>query len=100
MTRLEFHPEALAEFEYAAQHYAEIQVGLGIRFVPTVESALQSMLDAPETWPILEQDVRRRLVRVFPYAVLYSLESDHILVLAVMHCHQQPGYWRARAPGT
>ena len=49
MTRLEFHPEALAEFEYAVQHYAEIQVGLGIRFVSTVESALQSMLDAPET---------------------------------------------------
>ena len=100
MTRLEFHPEALAEFEYASKHYAEIQVGLGIRFVSTVESALQSILDAPETWPILEQDVRRRLVRVFPYVVLYSIESDHILVLAVMHCHQQPSYWRARAPGT
>ena len=100
MIRLEFHPEALAEYEYAARHYAKIQVGLGIRFASTVESALEGILGAPETWPTLEQDVRRRLVRVFPYAILYSIEPDHILVLAVMHCHQQPGYWRARAPST
>lgn len=100
MIRLEFHPEALAEYEYAARHYANIQVGLGIRFVSTVESALESVLGMPESWPALEQDVRRRLVRVFPYAILYSIELDHILVIAVMHCHQQPGYWRGRAPST
>jgi hypothetical protein len=48
------------------------------------------------TWPVLEGDVRRRLARVFPYAVLYSVEADRIFILAVMHCHQIPGYWRSR----
>jgi plasmid stabilization system protein ParE len=100
VTRLEFHPEALAEYEFAANHYESHQVGLGNRFVSSVESAIQSILDAPLTWPVLEQDVRRRLTRVFPYAILYSIEPDFVLVLAVMHCHQQPGYWRSRASGT
>ena len=99
MTRLEFHPEALAEYEFAVSHYEAHQRGLGARFVSNVESALQSVLDAPLTWPVLEQDVRRRLTRVFPYATLYSTESDYVLVLAVMHCHQQPGFWRSRASG-
>lgn len=94
--RLEFHPEALAEYEFAVTHYEQRQVGLGARFVSSVDSSLQSILDAPLTWPILVEDVRRRLARVFPYAILYAIEPDYVLVLAVMHCHQQPGYWRSR----
>lgn len=93
---LEFHPEARAEYEFAVKYYEQHQAGLGGRFISSIESALQSILDAPTTWPVLEQDVRRRLTRVFPYAVLYSIEPDSILVLAVMHCHRQPGYWRSR----
>ena len=95
--RLEFHPEALAEYEFAVSYYEQHQVGLGGRFVTCVESALLGMLESPATSPVLEQDVRRRLTRVFPYAVLYSVEPDYILVLAVMHCHQRPGYWRSRS---
>jgi len=98
--RLEFHPEALAEYEFAVTYYEQHQVGLGNRFIASVEYALQSILTAPMTWPILDQDVRRRLTRVFPYAVLYSVERDYVLVLAVMHCHQQPGYWRSRVSAT
>ena len=97
MTALEFHPEALAEFESAVRHYEQQQTGLGGRFATAVEAAITSVLDAPLTWPILERDVRRRLTRVFPYAILYSVESDSILVLAIMHCHQKPGYWLSRA---
>jgi len=87
----------MAEYEFAARYYEQHQPSLGRRFIASLESALQSILDAPMTWPVLEQDVRRRLTRVFPYAVLYSIEPDYILVLAVMHCHKQPGYWRSRA---
>lgn len=36
------------------------------------------------------------LTRVFPYALLYVPLSDHVLIVAVMHCHQKPGYWRPR----
>lgn len=44
----------------------------------------------------MEEDVRRRLTPVFPYAVLYTVEDTHVLILAVMHCHRKPGYWRKR----
>ncbi|MBL0162511.1 MAG: type II toxin-antitoxin system RelE/ParE family toxin [Xanthomonadales bacterium] len=99
MIRAKFHPDALAEFEDAANYYELLQPGLSARFVANVESALQSVSEAPEVWPVLVTGVRRRLIRVFPYALLYSVESDHVLVLAVMHCHQEPGYWLARASG-
>lgn len=96
--RLEFHPEALAEFKGAARHYEDLQEGLGVRFYGCVEEALGGIKEAPTTWPFLEREVRRRLTRIFPYAVLFAVEPERILILAVMHCHQQPGYWRGREP--
>jgi len=92
-----FHPEAVAEFEEAALFYEQHRGGLGGRFVAAVETAILSIEETPKRWPIFEQDVRRRLVRVFPYVVLYTLESKSILILAVMHTHKQPLYWRSRA---
>jgi toxin ParE1/3/4 len=94
--RAEFHPEALVEYEEAVKHDESKQPNLGHRFIVSVQAALLSIVESPARWPTLELDVRRRLTRVFPYAVLYSVESDYVLILAVMHCHQKPGYWRKR----
>ena len=94
--RFEFHPEALSEFEEAARFYAGRQFGLELRFIASIESALDEISQAPTRWPIFEEDVRRCIARVFPYAVLYSVESDYVLVVAVMHCSREPGYWRHR----
>ena len=41
-----------------------------IRDLWVVEAASQKIAEAPMRWPILEQDVRRCLTRVFPYAIL------------------------------
>ncbi len=94
--RYEFHPEALDEFEGAARYYAGCQEGLELRFIACVESAFRQVSEAPTRWRIFEEDVRRGLVHVFPYAVLYSIESDYVLIIAVMHCSREPGYWRHR----
>jgi hypothetical protein len=40
------------------------------------------------------------LTRVFPYAVLYTIELDYVLIIAVMHTHREPGYWRRRLPSS
>ena len=97
MTRLTFHPEALAEFEAAVVHYEHEHPGLGARFVASIESALDRIADAPERWPELAPGIRRHLARVFPYAILYADIDGDITILAVMHCHRRPGYWRHRA---
>jgi toxin ParE1/3/4 len=52
--------------------------------------------EVESAWPILEGDVRRCLVNRFPYGVLYSVESDRVYVLALMHLHRRPGYWKDR----
>ncbi len=94
--RYEFHPDALAEYEAAALYYAHRDPQVGQRFVAAVEDAIDRILDSPTRWRILDEDVRRCLTRVFPYGVLYTIEPDFVLIVAVMHCSREPGYWKRR----
>jgi plasmid stabilization system protein ParE len=92
-----FHPEALIEYDEAAARYAECQPGLEIRFLEAVEATIRRICDAPTRWRKFDGEVRRCLVHVFPYAVLYSVEPDgSVYIIAVMHCHREPGYWKNR----
>ena len=94
--RYEFHPEALDEYEDSARFYAGCQSGLELRFIDCVESAFRRVSEAPTRWRPFEEDVRRCLVHVFPYAVLYTIEPDYVLIIAIMHCSREPGYWQNR----
>ncbi len=61
-----------------------------------VESTIRLILQDAHRWRWVEKDVRRCLVPVFPYAILYSIEVESILIIAVMHTSREPGYWRHR----
>ena len=45
---------------------------------------------------VLVGAVRRRLLRRFPYALLYKIKPDGIRVLAVMNLKRRPTYWIGR----
>ncbi|HEX5338575.1 MAG TPA: type II toxin-antitoxin system RelE/ParE family toxin [Gallionella sp.] len=94
--RYQFHPEALRERHESATFYEAQQNALGLRFIAAVQSAVDRIVTSPEAWRVMDVDVRRFLTKVFPYAVLYTIEKDYILIVAVMHCHREPGYWHHR----
>jgi len=43
----DFHPEALAEYESAAIYYARIDPDLQLRFIESVENAIERILESP-----------------------------------------------------
>ena len=94
-----FHPEAETEFVSGIEYYEDCEQGLGLDFAREVHAAIQHVLAYPFTWPVLEGEVRRCLVHRFPYGVLYSIEPDGLFILAIMHLHRRPDYWRERRSG-
>jgi toxin ParE1/3/4 len=94
--RHEFHPEAALEFEEAVRFYKERGRNLGKRLAQEIRATILKIVATPERWRVLEEDVRRCLVRVFPYSVLHSVKANYILIIAVAHAKRQPGYWRHR----
>jgi plasmid stabilization system protein ParE len=92
----EFHRLAERELNEAAQYYELESRGLGTSFLKEVGRCFQSIADHPEAGMILRGSVRRRLLRRFPYALLYTIKPDAIRVVAVMNLKRRPTYWIGR----
>lgn len=95
--RYVFHPEALTEYAEAVKYYAERRREIAQAFINAVEDTIVRIRESPNRWGVIDEDVRRCLTKKFPYAILYTIESDYILILAVMHCSREPGYWKMRS---
>lgn len=95
--KIRFHPDAVVELNEAIGYYEEIETGLGLDLAIEVHSAMERIVLYPDAWPVIDNDIRRSLVRRFPYGVLYSKESDCIYILAIMHLHREPEYWKNRS---
>ncbi len=91
-----FHPDAEKELEEAENYYDNIREELGNRFRAETEMAISRILDFPNAWQLLSQNTRRRALKTFLYGIVYRVKTDEIRILAVMHLHREPGYWRNR----
>ena len=91
-----FHPEARLEYRETAAFYESRRPGLGGSFTREIEAAIERILEAPDRWRVIEQEVRRCLTHTFPCGILYTIEGGSILILAVAHGSRRPGYWRQR----
>jgi plasmid stabilization system protein ParE len=91
-----FHPDAEVELHQAIEWYEAREPGLGLDFAAQVYASVQRALAFPLAWQEMGGDIRRALVHRFPYGVLYVPERDRVLIIAVMHLHRQPDYWRGR----
>src|SRR3990170_4348563 len=96
MDRPEFHQLADRELNEAAQYYELESRGLGSSFLKEIDRCLRSIEEHPEAGAILRGSVRRRLLRRFPYALLYKIKPNNIRILAVMNLRRRPTYWVGR----
>jgi plasmid stabilization system protein ParE len=69
---------------------------LGWEFEEALGTAFELLRQAPEAGPAVYRDVRRILLRRFPYAVYYTLTSNSIDIRAVAHMHRDPEHWQKR----
>jgi toxin ParE1/3/4 len=67
-----YHPEAAEEFLEACIHYSQISPDLGRAFYASIEGSIEKIVNAPRTWPVIEDGVRRFVVQRFPYGVYYT----------------------------
>lgn len=80
----------------AACYYERQAPGLGADFLTKIEYALNDIASAPERWPVVHDCIRRRLMQRFPYSLLYRIDPNEIVILAVMHQKRHPSYWLPR----
>lgn len=91
-----FADAALAEYIAAGLYYNRKVAGLGDAFAEEVEAAIRLIRAAPFVWREVEADVRRCLVKRFPYGIYYTVEADSVTIWAIKHLHRDPDYWQER----
>ena len=92
-------PEAEDDLAEAYRWYEERRTGLGDELLLCVEAAIEAARREPERAPVMSGDVRRTLIRRFPFGVFYLVELDRLVVLAVYHSSRDPKGWQRRAKG-
>lgn len=95
-TPLVFHPDVADEVNDAYRWYESRRAGLGDDFLAALEAVYRAVRATPAMHRVIEQAVRRSMLRRFPYGVYYRIQADRVEVLAVQHGHRDPAEWRAR----
>ena len=96
MKDYEFHVDAEVEYVRAGEFYAESDNEIGRRFFAEIERLITDIRRDPLRFRIYDGPVRRHFSDTFPYAVLYLVHADKIVIVSVMHMKREPGYWRSR----
>jgi len=92
--KLILRQDAERDLVEAFKWYEEKVPGLGTDFLAVIERALDSIQENPARFPVMYRNVRRALMRRFPYGIFYFLGGDSIIVLGVMHTARNPAKWR------
>lgn len=90
-------PEAAREIQGAFDWYEGRSDGLGLEFLRAADACLSSVRRNPLAFQPLHEQVRRALLRKFPYALFYILRDDAIVVIACFHVKRSPADWQRRA---
>ena len=90
-------PEAEQDIREAYSWYETQMSGLGANFLLRIDAALSSVQRNPRQYPLIHQEVRRCLVRRFPYGILFLVDDKRIIVLAVFHAKRNPRSWQERS---
>ena len=97
--RIVFRLEAQADAIEAYDWYEARAPGLGFEFVKALDVALTAATRNPETFAEIEGDLRRVILRKFPYSLIFRAEADSLVVFAVFHHRRRPLSWPRRSAG-
>ena len=94
--RIRLRRPVVRDLSQAADWYDSQQFGLGAEFLRVTFEGFDTISERAESFPIVEQAVRRALMRRFPYAIYFLPESSAVTILAVLHTARPRRTWRRR----
>jgi toxin ParE1/3/4 len=78
------------------KYYSNAREGLGVRFAAAVAVAVQKAAANPEGGASSHKGTRRRIVKGFPFSIVYRVSDVELLIVAVAPHRRQPEYWSGR----
>ena len=91
-----FLKAAEAEANEVVAYLDEQRTGLGDRFEDDLLATVTVVSQHPFSGKAIGDIVRQSRLRTFRYNLIYVVDGDEIVIVAIAHHRRRPGYWRNR----
>jgi toxin ParE1/3/4 len=98
MSRIVVRDDAAHELAAARDFYDTNRPGYGSLFADAVDHAFGLLAEYPLIGKEVRHRVRRLALHDWPYAIIYFVRDDAIVIIAIAHHRRRPDYWRTRLP--
>ena len=95
--KVRFLTIAEQEVNDAYRWFEERTEGSGLEFLDELDRVVGLVKSFRLAGLEIETQIRRTVFARFPYAIVYGVENDTVIVIAVAHTHREPRYWMDRA---
>ena len=85
-----YRKAAQAEVSDIAEYLEARRPGFGRKFIEELRRVEALLRDNPALYQPVNGDIRRAVLRRFPYGVFYVVDGDQVFVLACFHLRRGP----------
>jgi plasmid stabilization system protein ParE len=96
MMPIELLPGARRDFDQSFDWYAERSLEAARRFCDALDTTLTRIAENPHMFTRIDPLHRECPVRRFPFRVVYRIEQERMVIVAIAHAKRRPGFWRDR----
>lgn len=84
--------EAIIDIQEAFEWYEEQNSGLGFDFIEEVENGYDKICNHPKYYIAINTHFRRLKINRFPYLIVYEIQKDSVIIIAVKHAGRNVRY--------
>ncbi|ANV83845.1 addiction module toxin RelE [Picosynechococcus sp. PCC 7003] len=81
-------PQTEQDLEKIYDWYEQRNKGLGSEFIRIIDANLSQIQRYPGAHPVVRKNIRRKIIRRFPYALFYIITETQIVIIACLHLKQ------------
>ena len=96
MLPIDLLPASHADFNESFDWYAIRSVEVAARFANAINFALEEIARDPERFARVDERHRERIVKKFPFRIIYRVVENRIVIVAIAHAKRKPEYWHSR----
>src|SRR5258706_12962394 len=96
MKRVIFLPTAEKEYLDALTYYRESSIQSSGKFANEIKKITDRIRKFPQSSNQIVPGIRKAVLKIFPYTILYRIEQREILIVAVYHHSRHTDYWKGR----
>lgn len=93
---IELSSEAEVDLDKSYECYYEDNTKAADAFFKQINLGFEHIRQQPNSFPIVHKDIRKYVVKKFPFVIYYQVIGKVIQIIAIFHTSRNPEIWNER----